>query len=66
MTHTYVELEVSAAVYDEIAMKLKNAGYAHVFLDNDQVMDMHGIALKKEEQRKHQTLDHPLRRGLKS
>ena len=48
VTHTYVELEVSDAVYDEIVMKLKNAGYVHVFLDKDQVMvDMHGIALKK-------------------
>ena len=50
-THTFVELKVSSATYDEIAAKLKDAGYTHVFLDNDRVMDMHGIALKKEEKR---------------
>jgi len=51
MTRTYVELEVSEAAYDEIAEKLRNAGYGHVF-DKDNkgniVIDMHGIALKKD------------------
>lgn len=47
MTHTYVVLEVSKACYDEIAKKLKEAGYDHVF--NDGEIDMHGIALAIED-----------------
>lgn len=50
-THTFVELEVSAAVYDEIAAKLREADYDHAFIqerDGSVVIDMHGIALKKE------------------
>lgn len=30
-THTVVELKVSQAVYDEIARKLREAGYHHCF-----------------------------------
>src|SRR5687768_10458814 len=44
-THTYAELEVSAAAYDEVADKLKAAGYDHAFQDG--VIDMHGIALTR-------------------
>jgi hypothetical protein len=44
-THTYVELEVSAAAYDEIAGKLRAAAYDHAF--HDEVIDMHGIGLTK-------------------
>lgn len=43
-THTYVELEISKAAYDEIAGKLKAAGYDHVFME-DGAIDMHGLAL---------------------
>jgi len=46
MTHTFATLEVSRAAFDEIAEKLKAAGYGHVFVDSD-TMDMHGIALTK-------------------
>ena len=79
MTHTYVILEVSAAAYEEIASKLKEAGYEHTFHEEKLVtlreavstspywdigtlapkhervvrsrivIDMHGIALAKEE-----------------
>lgn len=44
-THTFVELEVSAASYDEIAGKLRDAGYSHAFID--QTIDMHGIGLTR-------------------
>jgi len=45
-TYTYVELEVSAAAYDEIAGKLRAAGYDHAF--HDGTIDMHGLALIKQ------------------
>lgn len=46
-THTYAGLEVSAATYDEIAAKLRAAGYDHAF-DGD-VIDMNGIGLIRAE-----------------
>lgn len=45
-THTFAELEVPAAVYDDIADRLRQAGYDHVFLEGG-AMDMHGIALTR-------------------
>jgi hypothetical protein len=45
VTYTYVELDVSAAVFHEIATKLKEAGYGHAFDDDGRVIDMHGLAL---------------------
>jgi hypothetical protein len=50
MTYTYAILEVSAAAYEEIAEKLKAAGYQHAFHKDgrDTVIDMHGIALKEQ------------------
>lgn len=45
MTHTFAELEVSAAAYDEIAGKLREAGYGHAFVDG--AIDMHGIGLTR-------------------
>jgi hypothetical protein len=44
-TYTYVELEVSAAAYDEIANKLRAADYDHAL--HDHTIDMHGIGLTK-------------------
>lgn len=35
MTHTYALLEVSRAVYDEIAAKFREAGYGHAFHPKD-------------------------------
>lgn len=52
MTHTYTELEVSRAVYDEIAAKLREAGYDHAFMRESSMteptIDMHGIGLVLE------------------
>ncbi|MCY4470769.1 MAG: hypothetical protein OXC08_18805 [Thiotrichales bacterium] len=45
-THTFVELAVSDAVYDEIASKLREAGYDHAFVDG--AIDMHGIGFVRE------------------
>jgi hypothetical protein len=45
-THTYVELELSPAAYDEIAGKLKAADYGHAFMD-DGAIDMHGLAVTR-------------------
>lgn len=46
-THTVVELQVSRAVYDEIAGKFRDAQYNHVFFKegDKEMMDMSGIAL---------------------
>jgi len=46
-THTFAVLEVSKAAYDEIATKLRAAGYDHAFVADDQI-DMHGIGLELE------------------
>ena len=43
MTHTYVTLEISFTAYQEIAAKLREAGYDHAF--DGQTIDMHGLAL---------------------
>jgi hypothetical protein len=47
-THTYAELELSAAAYEEIARKLREAGYDHAFMD-DGAIDMHGIGVTRSE-----------------
>jgi hypothetical protein len=47
MTYTYVSLPVSAPAYDEIATKLRAAGYDHCF--DLETIDMHGLALVREE-----------------
>lgn len=44
VTHTFVDLEVSQATYDEIAGKLREAGYDHAFIKGGAI-DMHGIGL---------------------
>ena len=46
MTYTYAIMEVSRATFDEIAEKLRAAGYDHAFHDGDATLDMHGIALR--------------------
>lgn len=43
-THTYAELQLSPAAYDEIATKLRTASYDHAFMD-DGAIDMHGIGV---------------------
>ncbi len=49
MTHTYATLEISAQAFDEIARKLKDAGYDTAFDDRGTLIDMHGIALVLQE-----------------
>ena len=46
-THTYVELDISPAAYDEIRMKLEAADYGHCFMD-DGTIDMHGLGLVRQ------------------
>lgn len=43
-THTYAELGLSRAAYDEIAAALRAAGYDHAFME-DGTIDMHGIGV---------------------
>jgi hypothetical protein len=45
-THTYVTLEISAAAYDEIAMKLRAASYGQCFNSTGEI-DMTGIAVTR-------------------
>ena len=48
MTRTYAVLEVPRAVYAAVRALLDRADYSHAFLkdDGDEVIDMHGIALR--------------------
>lgn len=49
-THTFAELELSPAAYDEIAAKLREAGYDHAFCDRSEgppAIDMHGIGVTR-------------------
>lgn len=52
MTYSYVILPVSKAAFDEIAGKLRAAGYDQAFHDEEDgglvglVIDMHGLALQ--------------------
>lgn len=55
MTHTYVTLPVSENTYNEIATKLRKAEYNHVF-NGDGVIDMHGLALVREEKEHEQNI----------
>ena len=45
-TRTYVELELSRAAYEEIAQKLRVAGYDHCF--DGETIDMHGLGVTPE------------------
>jgi hypothetical protein len=52
VTHTFVVLEVPAAVYELVKAKLLAGGYAEALLDlgdGGEVIDMQGIALASEE-----------------
>lgn len=48
MTHTYAVLDVSAACYAEIRRRLAAADYRHAF--HGDVIDMHGIAIRVEQE----------------
>lgn len=43
-THTYVIMELSKHAYDEIAEKMREAGYDHAFGEDGEI-DMHGLAV---------------------
>lgn len=43
-THTLAILELSREAWEEIAQKLRGAGYDHAFLPED-VIDMQGIGI---------------------
>jgi hypothetical protein len=47
-THTYALAVVSRTTYDEVRKLLEDAGYNHAIEENG-VLDMHGIALQTEE-----------------
>lgn len=47
-THTFAELELSQSAYDEIATKLRDAGYDHAFTEGGAI-DMHGIGVTRAE-----------------
>lgn len=47
-THTLAEMPVSARVYEEIAAKLREAGYDHAFME-DGVISMQGIGLSRPQ-----------------
>ena len=49
MSHTYATLEISAQAFDEIAAKLRDAGYDHAFDDGGMTIDMHGLGLVKAQ-----------------
>jgi hypothetical protein len=53
MTYTYILMDVSPAVYEEIKQKLLAAGYTYAIHNEGQygfVLDMHGIALKLQSE----------------
>ena len=50
MTYTYAICQLSRAAFDEIAAKLREAGYDHAFEENE-VIDMRGIGVKAEDER---------------
>lgn len=47
-THTLAEMQVSARVYEEIAAKLREAGYDHAFME-DGVISMQGIGITRPQ-----------------
>lgn len=50
LTHTYVNLPVSTSTFDEIYRLLQQAGYTHAIEGTGGAIDMHGIALIKQEE----------------
>jgi hypothetical protein len=45
MTHTYAILDVNPSTWNDIAARLREAGYDHAFMEDGEI-DMHGIAVK--------------------
>jgi hypothetical protein len=48
-THSYVTMAVPSEVYELVRQKLLDAGYEHAVDDKEGELDMHGIALTKED-----------------
>lgn len=46
-TRTFVTLEIDPQVWDEIAERLRDAGYDHAFVLEGRGLDLHNIALTK-------------------
>jgi hypothetical protein len=55
MTHTYARLPLSREAYEEVSLKLKEAGYHHAFENNGDI-DMHGIGICIEAEDRHAAL----------
>lgn len=49
VTHTVSVLELSKRAYDEIAAKLREAGYDQAFMDTGGLIDMGGIAVQCQQ-----------------
>jgi hypothetical protein len=49
MTHTYATLAVDADIYEQLRADLLNVNYDHAVDDDEKVIDMHGIALVKND-----------------
>lgn len=47
VTHTYVELPLSPAAFEEIKSKMEAAGYTDQFME-DGAIDMYGIGVKEQ------------------
>lgn len=48
-TRTVVALDLSKAAFEEIATKLRQAGYDHCFMSEGEI-DMHGIAVTLDDE----------------
>jgi hypothetical protein len=59
VTYTYVIMHLSPAAYEEIAEKMRTAGYGHVFHESrgETVIDMHGIAVAAGPDEKPRPID---------
>lgn len=60
-THTYAFLEVKPATFEEIAAKLRSAGYDHAFdadAQHGELIDLHGLALVVDPEHRERHLAH--------
>lgn len=66
-THTYAFLEVKPATFEEIAAKLRSAGYDHAFdadAQHGELIDLHGLALVVDPEHRERHLAHVPFRAL--
>ena len=52
MSYTYAILDLTPETYRELREKLEAAGYTHAFHEHDgrEVIDLHGIAAREEQE----------------